>query len=72
MAKAGRKRKHVRVEYDALGRPSKVEKGGTEIDGLSYDASSKSYYCRKDGKKRPLAARGKSPLDTHDILDRKF
>ena len=54
MAKVGRKRKHVRVEYDALGRPTRVEKGGTEIGGLSFDAPNKTYYTRKDGKKKNL------------------
>ena len=54
MAKAGRKRKYVRVEYDDQGRPSRVGKGGTEIEGLSFDASVESYYTRQGSKKKHL------------------
>jgi len=54
MSRPGRKRKHVRVEHDAQGEPHRVEKGGTEIEGLSYDSSVKSYYTRVNGLKENL------------------
>jgi hypothetical protein len=53
MAKAGRKRKLVRAEYRD-GQLVRVEKGGTEIEGLSYDPSIKSYYTRVSERKQNL------------------
>lgn len=54
MGKVGRKRKFVRVEYDANREPHMVEKGGTEIDGLSFDASRtvKCFYTRIAGERK--------------------
>ncbi|MBU1983872.1 hypothetical protein KJ815_05625, partial [bacterium] len=43
----------MRVEYRD-GRPVRVKKGGTEIQGLSYDSSIKSYYTRVGGRKKNL------------------
>ncbi len=50
MAKAGRKRQFVRVEYQQ-DAPIQVNKGGQEIDGLSYDKTNDTYY-RRDGKRK--------------------